>query len=149
MCMYRKLDTFGDCLALSNFLMALVKNQDKIWCHNRTENIISWLCHVAHVFCCSSSLSLPLENNNELKIMNWSFYEKVSTNILIAKSTVMNCTIKIDEELNYIELLKNMLDLAGSQWSQTESEALKWHVCISFCFLCVPHCPWKYNSESL
>ena len=51
----------------------------------------------------------------------------------------MNCTINIDEELN-IELFKNMLDLAGSQWSQFESEALKWHVCISFCFLCVPHC---------
>ena len=31
----------------------------------------------------------------------------------------MNCTINIDEELNYIELFKNMLDLAGSQWSQT------------------------------
>ena len=57
-------------------------------------------------------------------------------NILIAKSTVMNCTINIDEELNYIELFKNMLDLAGSQWSQTESEALKWHLL----FVCVPHC---------
>ena len=27
-------------------------------------------------------------------------------NILIAKSTAMNCTIHIDEELNYIEFLK-------------------------------------------
>ena len=49
----------------------------------------------------------------------------------------MNSTINIDEELNYILY---MLDFAGLQWSQTESEALKWHVCISFCFLCVPHC---------
>ena len=59
-------------------------------------------------------------------------------NILIAKSTAMNCTIDIDEELKYIKLLKNMLDLAGAQWSRTESEALKWHVCISFCFLFFP-----------
>ena len=46
-------------------------------------------------------------------------------NILIAKSTAMNCTINIDEELNYIELFKNILDLAGSQRSQTESEELQ------------------------
>ena len=38
--------------------------------------------------------------------MNWSFYSKVSINILIAKSTALNCTINIDEELNYIELFK-------------------------------------------
>ena len=46
-----------------------------------------------------------------------------------------------------------MLDLAGSQWSETESEALKWHVSISLCVLCtliVPesiiqsHCSEKY-----
>ena len=37
----------------------------------------------------------------------------------------MNCTINIDEELNYIELFKNILDLAGSQRSQTESEELQ------------------------
>ena len=36
-------------------------------------------------------------------------------NILIAKSTAIYSTINIDEELNYIELFKNMLDLAGSQ----------------------------------
>ena len=39
-------------------------------------------------------------------------------NILRAKSTAMNCTVNINEELNYIELFKNILDLAGSQWSQ-------------------------------
>ena len=52
----------------------------------------------------------------------------------------MNYTINIDEELSYFEFFKIMLDLDGSQWSQTESEALKWHLWISFCFLCVPHC---------
>ena len=31
-------------------------------------------------------------------------------NILIAESTAMNCTINIDEELNYIELI-NMLEI--------------------------------------
>ena len=65
---------------------------------------------------------------------------KLSINILIAKSTLMNCTINVDEELNYIKLFKNMLDLAGLQRSQAESKALKWHVYISFCLLCVPHC---------
>ena len=38
-------------------------------------------------------------------------------NILIAKSTAMNCTINIDEEL----ILKNILDLTGSQWTLTMS----------------------------
>ena len=53
--------------------------------------------------------------------MNWNFYNKVSMNIRKAKSTAINSTTIINEELNYnyIELFKNMLDLAGSQWSQT------------------------------
>ena len=45
-------------------------------------------------------------------------------NTLTAKSTAMNCTINIDEELNYIELFKNMLDLAGSQGSQPSPKYL-------------------------
>ena len=67
---------------------------------------------------------------------------KLSMNILIAKSSVMNCTINIDEELNYIKFFKNMLDLAGLHRAKLSPKHLNgmYTAYISFCFLCVPHC---------